>query len=117
MRRSLRSLRRCRGFVRTLLVVAIVIVTLAYFNIDVRSLVEHPYVNPVYMFIVNAVKIAWNDYIAPGWSSYIKPAIAYTLNIVPWSDIKDFFVGFFDKVQLASDTATTTPSTATSAVP
>ncbi len=52
-----------RGFIEIIILAIIVIATLAYFNIDVRGIVQNAGVQKVLAIFIGA----WNNYLVPMW--------------------------------------------------
>lgn len=57
----MKNLSRSRGFIQIVLLTIIIIATLAYFNIDLRTIFE----NPIVAKIGNIFVVAWVTYIKP----------------------------------------------------
>ncbi len=52
-----------RGFMKIILLAIIVIATLAYFNVDLRSALDKPIIQNIW----GIIKGAWLSYLAPLW--------------------------------------------------
>ena len=67
-----------RGFMQIILLAIIIIAALAYFNVDVRSIIENPGVQKVLVIL----KGAWVNYLWPLFG-YLWGSIAGLFNLAP----------------------------------
>jgi hypothetical protein len=82
----MKKISRQRGFMQIVLLAIIIIATLAYFNIDIRSIFDSPIVQKVWHIVATA------------WAVYIKPILVYI-----WTNI-----GVLPSIPAIPPTATST---------
>lgn len=72
------GINRNRGFARIVFLAIVIIAVLAYFNVDLRAVVNAIFENPI-------VQKIWHIFVV-AWSTYIKPLFIYL-----WASIMGLF--------------------------
>ena len=61
-----------RGFMRIVLLVIVVITAFAYFNVDLRGILDNPIIQKIWVII----KGAWYSYLVPLWGYLVTSVTA-----------------------------------------
>ncbi|MEK7538358.1 MAG: hypothetical protein AAB552_00810 [Patescibacteria group bacterium] len=60
-----------KGFTKVILIAIVIIGALAYYNIDLRAILEKIFTSPLFQTIWEFLKNIWFEYLAPIWT-FIK---------------------------------------------
>lgn len=94
-----------QGFIKIIIIFILVIATLAYFNVDIASIIESKPVQAIWSF----TKTVWNNFVAPAteyvWNNILHDFI--------YENVVDFFTTAEEQISdknLDSLIGTTTPA-------
>ena len=60
-----------KGFTKVIVIAIVIIGALAYYNIDLRTILEKIFTSPLFQTIWEFLKNIWFEYLAPVWT-FIK---------------------------------------------
>ena len=64
-----------KGFTKVIVIAIVIIGVLAYYNIDLRAILEKIFTSPLFQTIWEFLKNIWFEYLAPVWI-FIKGTLA-----------------------------------------
>jgi len=76
-----------KGFIKTIVILILVIATLAYFNVDIATIVESKPVQAIWSFTKTL------------WTNFVAPSIEYVWNTVLRDFIFENVVDFFQQAE------------------